>query len=272
MTNTHVFQSPTGKQWHRPSFDLKQYLETQLNIPVSNIDPSGRFIHASRNIMIALYAIVIHFDEHKMRGFAKLLRHSSAVSEKYYSIWIHTHLAQEAIDNFSTAMQLDFTSQTRAPTQYIPCTICGPPAILQSYFLASFNGAIINTFMYTTRSIATQTGEDVETSYSENVTPHVTTCDKIAETGSSIPNCPSCSSILQLNGPYGSRKHAKYFGRYFLACETCDKDQHGRFKCKQCIWYTLGYQPTGSSVSNKPRNLSEIEEFIRTTQVISGNV
>ena len=96
-----MFCTRRGAQWSRPSRDLNKYMHDTLAINVHDIDPTGRFIHGSRAIMMAVFAIGVGFDHQKMHGFARLLRHSSTTNERFYSIWQQRVLSNQSIDVFA---------------------------------------------------------------------------------------------------------------------------------------------------------------------------
>lgn len=256
-----VFETRRGNQWLRPSRDLKNYLQTTLQIPVQDIDPTGRFIHGSRALMMATFAIGVHFDQQKMHGFARLLRHSSTTNERFYSMWQHRALANQSIDVFASLMHLDFRSTTTAPGAYVPVHLQEAPPNLRSLCVHGLETTMAQSNVvpyYSTRSIGTQTGTGETPSTAQDLREI-----DLAET---VPACVSCGLFtLVLHGPFGSARRKKYFGRYYLACPTCHLGSDGRFCLPKCLWFPLGHKPLQSSHSNRPRNLSEIQTFLTAT-------
>jgi hypothetical protein len=261
VEHSFVFCSGRGAQWTRPSRDLKRYMEDILGISVHDIDPTGRFIHGSRSIMMAVFAVGVHFDQQKMHGFARLMRHSSTTNERFYSMWQQRALSNQSIDVFAQMMSLDFTSVTTTPMTYKPIQLQPIPARLTAVFLHGFDAYVTHANVipcYGTRSVGTQTGPADGCTVDDTVLPEI----DIAETQ---PRCKSCGIFsLQLYGPFGSIRRKRYFGRYYLACIACNKNDEGRFDLQKCLWFPLGYQPEQVSKSNRPRNMKEILEFIAT--------
>jgi hypothetical protein len=259
LDHPFVFCTRRGKKWLRPSRDLKLYLERTLGIPVHAVDPTGRFIHGSRSIMMALFAIGVAFDQQKMHGFARLMRHSSTTNERFYSMWQHRALSNQSIDVFATLMHLDFQSTTLPHTAYAPVCLKEPPASIVSLLLSGLHSEMSSRNIqpcYGTRSIGTQTGDLAEDDGAPSDRHEVNAAD-------TRPACPTCGHfVLELYGPFGSARRKKYFGRYYLACLTCHRTEEGRFSLQRCLWYPLGYQPMQKSKSNQPRNMSEIRAFI----------
>lgn len=243
-----VFCTRRGTRWSRPSRDLKRYLETVLGIDVYAVDPTGRFIHGSRAIMMAFVAIGVNFDQPKMHGFARLMRHSSTTNERFYSMWQQRALSNQAIDVFSDLMGLDLTVQ--APVTYAPVHLRLPPPGLR---IITPETNVVP--YYGTRSVGTQTGVDMATDTDHEV-----------DLAGTIPPCRTCAQqTLVLYGPFGSARRRRYFGRYFLACPACHRNTDGRFTLADCLWYPLGHSltPTQKSQSSRPRNMAEIEDFIQ---------
>ena len=256
-----VFCTRRGSKWKRPSRDLKRYLEDILNFPVHEIDPTGRFIHGSRSIMMACFGIGVNFDQQKMHGFARLMRHSSTTNERFYSMWQQRAISNQAIDVFAETMGLDFDSTTNAPRSYEPVRLrVVPPAIL-SRFLEGLDRIVSGQNIhpcYSMRSIGTQTGPetDVASTISSTLLPEL----DVSETQ---PRCPLCGLFsLALYGPYGSMRRKRFFARYYLACKTCHISGDGRFDLQRCLWYPLGFVPIQKSQSNTPRNIVEIQNYI----------
>lgn len=254
-----VFCTRRGTKWTRPSRDLKQYIEQILGIPVQTVDPTGRFIHGSRSIMMAVFAIGVNFDQQKMHGFARLMRHSSTTNERFYSMWQQRALSNQSIDVFSSLMDLDFDSTTLSPSTYVPIRLRAVPSSVLAAFRAGFDASVSHanvTPCYSVCSVGTQTGPDTAHIEEERELDEI----DIAETQ---PRCTTCGLFsLELYGPFGSMRRKRYVGRYYLACATCHRAEDGRFLLPKCSWYPLGYTPVQKSKSSRPRNMSEIRNFI----------
>jgi hypothetical protein len=261
--HSFVFCTRRGTQWSRPSRDLKQYMEHTLGIPVHDVDPTGRFIHGSRSIMMAVFAIGVDFDQQKMHGFARLMRHSSTTNERFYSMWQQRALSNQSIDVFSTLMDLDFDSTTLSPSTYKPVRLREVPSRILAAFMEGFGTHVSRSNVvpcYGTRSVGTQTGSD--TSQDSETSSTLLEID-VADTQ---PRCTSCGMFsLELYGPFGSMRRKRYAGRYYLACNACHRTDEGRFILPRCLWYPLGYTPMQKSNSSRPRNMTQIQNFISST-------
>ena len=104
-----VFPNEAGGCWYQISKDLKYYLETLLQIPVTQLEPNGRFIHASRSIGLATYGLLTDFDLNKMRNYALLLRHSLDTAQAFYSIWSHWYQTTLALHDVSLRLGCTLT-------------------------------------------------------------------------------------------------------------------------------------------------------------------
>jgi hypothetical protein len=258
--HSFVFCTRRGAKWTRPSRDLKQYMENILGIQVYEVDPTGRFIHGSRAIMMAVFALGVHFDQQKMHGFARLMRHSSTTNERFYSMWQNRALSNQAIDVFSDVMGLDFTSTTQSPAMYQPIRLRDVPPRILSAFLQGFVPISNIVPCYGTCSVGTQTGDEAPT-LPESALQEIDVSD-------TQPRCTSCGLFaLELYGPFGSMRRKRYVGRYYLACPTCHRNEDGRFVLQQCLWYPIGYIPIQKSNSSRPRNMLEIQSFIASCQL-----
>ena len=248
--HTYVFCTKKGAKWARPSRDLKIYLESVLGLDVHAIDPTGRFIHGSRALMMAVFAIGVHFDQQKMHGFARLLRHSSTTNERFYSMWQQRALSTQAIAAFADVFELPVT---RAHVPMTCVQLRTIPRAIAARIDAQLQTPTVRPY-WSTCSIGTQTG-DMECSQG---TQHE------LDVAATPPACVCCGQFsLQVFGPFGSMRRRKYAGRYYLAC-PCQRNTDGRFDTKHCLWYPLGYTPLQKSQSSIPRNMDEIKQYIAT--------
>jgi hypothetical protein len=264
-----VFVTKKGAKWRKPSKDLKMYLEDVLQVPVQTIDPTGRFVHSSRSIGMAAFAIGVQFDQSKMHGFARLMRHSSTTNEQFYSMWQQRHFSNLAVDTFVVAMGLDVSvsSSTKSPDVYRFVQLKRPPPIINRYcqqrMIDTFTAKNVIVPIYSTRSIGTQTGGG------DSIIDDSHKCNNTIDVADTVPSCTSCGEMsLCVQGPFGSKRRKKYFGRYFLACTKCHKDRNdvSRFHLPSCLWYPLGYTPLQTTNSSRPRNMAEINQFITDNQ------
>lgn len=248
-----VFQNRQGGKWTRASRDVKEYLRAKLSIEPDTIEPSGRFVHGTRHIGLATYALAVDFDSERMRNMAFLMRHTVAVSEKYYSIWLERSRNAKATQEFSEAMQLNQTQhEPDSDAKYVPTTLCEAPKLLKYSIgrdiLSEHDGRISVESPFETRDASTQTG-------------HMESADTLIITNSisdstTLPVCKTCMSTYSVLGPLGQTRH-RMFGRYFAQCTGC----HGRRPHRHTVWYDEGYKPAIKSISQKPRNASAISSM-----------
>ena len=233
----YVFVTKRGKYWNLASRDIKAYLE-DIGFPVSKIDPTGRFVHASRNISIAAFAYQCGFDVVKTRGFALLCRHSSAIAEKYYSIYEGVARANLAVDHFRSVMGItDFPATAQAIRPPL-VQLSPPPAILRAW---AVRPDAAEPFHYAVRSIGTQTeggerGGDV-------ASPGGTTDPlKIIELGSMLPLCTTHEQSYVMGGPSQNKKYPNRLGRYYAFCKQCRPTN--RPDIAHTVWFRGGVNPT----------------------------
>lgn len=250
-TTSFVFLTPKGKKWSRASRDVKKFLENKLDIPVEKLDPSKRFVHASRTISIACYSSQVDFDINKVRAFASLCRHSSAVCEQYYSIWEREHTNRRGVQFFTQTMP----EHDRPEIAYIKSTnlvemLPAPPAL--SHRFKSKHPKLPDNEYWCMKSVGCQTF------HSDEEQP---TIEKMT---SEVPKCTACNQNVSLLGPYGTKKNKNWFGKYFLSCIHCypDKRPHSA-----STFFPLGVKPDHmESISTTPRNIQEINKFIQSSR------
>ena len=221
-----VFLSKRGGKWKKASSDLKQYMDKHLKIPVQQLDPTGRFVHASRNIGIAAFSSQVNFDISAVRAFASVCRHSSAVAERYYSIWEKEHKNRTGVQLFTQHMLPD----TDQPTQQRAETLVhlsSPPTLCTKWYQHTRQPSGTEVFQYTVHDVGCQTEpcSDLGSSLPLSHTPPQLLEDQPAAkkqktqthtAQSTVPVCTSCQSAMKLGGPYGNSKHADLFCRFFL--------------------------------------------------------
>lgn len=244
----HTFQTKHGHVWKRASHDVKEYTRTALGIDPDEIEPSGRFVHGSRHMGLATYALAVNFDSERLRELAHLMRHSVAVSEKYYSVWTDRKRNERASAHFAATMGIE---ASEAPAVYKPLVLrTPPPTILQPMLQALWQEMHPHLNPQSTfgmRDASTQTG-DVAAPMASWVTDSCT-----------LPQCSTCRTTFVVLGPLGQRRHPK-FGHYFAQCLQCDGR---RPNSKNTVWYDLGYMPRQLSQSHRPRNQKAINDHIQ---------
>jgi hypothetical protein len=242
-----VFLNKTGGPWTKASKQLKRFMETDLGVNANDIEPSGRFIHCTRKIALAAFGTVVDFDVEKMKGFARLMRHSLATSEAYYGHWVDTKLSQSAVKNWNSSMLGQVDSDPVCV--YKPGNIRTPPNSVSAWFRASFSFHKTDT-SYTLCDAATQTNWDETMQQNQH-----------QNSKSTLPLCTTCFEKFSVFGPYGLARDTEHFGRYFAQCKKCH--DHGRPTKCHTVWFELGATPVEKSVSNKNRNQQTIDEHIQ---------
>ena len=272
----YVFVSKRGKTWTRASRNLKNYL-VRLGIQPDQIEESGRFLHGARKIALASFAIRVNFDIMKLRGLAKLMRHSIEVSERYYSTWMNMYLSQQATHVWAEEMNGQVLTQDRP--RYAPGRLNDPPPALISYLRPHV------LELHTIRELPVP---PVQETHSPPVPPaqetHGPPVPPVQETHSppvppvpihqsvvggtrtfaeavpekKVPNCATHNTCLSVHGPVGA-KRAKTYGRYFLQCAVCFPDHRPR---PNSLYYPIGYTPPVESKNAKPRNMALIASYV----------
>lgn len=257
----YVFLTKQGSLWKNASKHIKEYMKDHVGMDPCEIDPSGRFVHGSRHIVLATYALRVHFDELKLRNFALLMRHSIQTAMKFYNVWTDICRSRSAVRDFATVMELpDCKEMNTIETPNMVYSVLGRPRGVirscMSQFLDHYNEPSFVP-QYTVKDASTQTtdgGEDVL------IAPTPSPQKKVQHPNSSVPTCTVCQSPLALHGPCGNSRHKK-FGHYFLQCVQCIP--HKRIT-KHAKVYPLGYTPPEhvKSVSSIPRNMKNILKYI----------
>lgn len=255
-----VFLTKNGAQWRQSSKDVKSYLQTVCGISPNQIDPTGRFVHGSRHIVLASYALRVNFDEHKLRNFALLMRHSIQTAIGFYNIWTDVCRARKAVVDFAQALGLpDCKDMTAIETPNMVYANLNRPSAIIRHMMASMMNVQIDVessiSIYSVKDASTQTGplEKLTSSAQSNV---------VQNSSSAFPNCTTCHQRLRLHGPCGSKRN-QYFGRYFLQCMQCYPKKR---ITRDARVFELGYTPPHGlkSVSSTPRNIKSILQFIST--------
>jgi hypothetical protein len=249
-----VFTTRTGKPWKRASRDIKHYVCTVLGIDTLLVDPTGRFIHGSRHVVLSSYALRVDFDHRLLQDFTTLMRHSIKTAEKYYNVWADWCRSNQAIANFSNAMgfkDCDDIKKVRS-RDVITESLALPHALIRTLFRDSASVTNQKT-VFTVRDVGTQTGVFAGL----HLQADEKSCNSRSQhPGSSVPDCTLCSRKLQLFGPCGNTR-SRYVGHYFLQCETClpSKRLH-----KSALILPSGWVPPEgiASRSSKPRNLDRL--------------
>jgi hypothetical protein len=291
--NSLVFLNATGSAWKQASRDIKMYMQDVLDIQVNALDPSGRFVHGSRSIMLANYALRVRFDPLKLQQFATLMRHSFATMNSYYLLWTDWATARLAMSDFNQAFGLsapeekpcDFSAfdvhftftqgimEEKEVSPQIETLSCKPAVNSRSFeeVTSSFEEVTSGSFEGVTSSckplVTSGSFEGVTSSCKPLVTSgsfeEVTLSCKPAETSSCKPavqeqksgnGCDKCGKVMTIYGPYGKRKHVKQYGCYWYECKDCELKK----------WIPLGYM-TEYSHSRKSKNHDKIMAFIKAS-------
>lgn len=124
-----VFVNATGSAWKQASRDIKNYLQETLDIPADALDPSGRFIHGSRSIMLANYALRVKFDPLRLQQFATLMRHSFATMNSYYLLWTDWATAKIAMTDFNKAFGMPEQAPVSSDFSQFDVSFSVPPEV-----------------------------------------------------------------------------------------------------------------------------------------------
>jgi hypothetical protein len=250
----YVFTSGTGGVWGDASRDIKRYMADTLGIDPDELEPTGRFVHCTRKIALAAYSTRVRFDMGLVRSFAKLMRHSVATSEQYYSQWSDTALAQEGVSAWREWM-LGVTPDVEAEVSpYTPSTLRQPPDHLSAWFRADYVFATTER-PYDRRDACTQTDPVPGLGPPAHGSLHLSVREGEIHPLSAIPVCSVCSTPNTTFGPYGLQRDREHFARFYVQCRTCD----GSRPSARARWYPLGVDPPVPSVSTKPRNHACVE-------------
>lgn len=231
-----VFVNRAGHQWLKASSDLKEYLR-EAGFDPDRVDPSGRFVHGTRKIFLAVVGLVSDMDVNQMRRACVLMRSSLATAEEYYQVWSKMHGSRKALE-FWREKVLGEDVMGNVNPKYKPSILNRAPDFLELKFRTSYSfpGEKVH---YRTRDVGTQTDGAVE----------------VDEGGTQI--CSSCNGELVLLGPVGDRE-SKYFARYFKQCVACSGKRPNK---RRAIWLERDFEPSAGekSASTKPRNMAAIE-------------
>jgi hypothetical protein len=246
-----VFLNATGSAWKQASRDIKNYLQDTLGIPADVIDPSGRFVHGSRSIMLANYALRVRFDPLKLQQFATLMRHSFATMNSYYLLWTDWATAKIAMNDFNQAFGLPMDN-TSIPTDFSQFDVqfSFPPEILENpeskpeiQVEKPETQEKIQADQQNQKSEKPDSKPEIQVEKSENQ-------EKKRENN----NCDRCGGVMRIYGPYGKRRHEKQYGCYWYQCVSCVPLQKK--------WIPLGFM-TEYSNSRKSKKHETIIQFIK---------
>lgn len=233
-SSPYVFQTRNGGVWNTASKDVKKYLKDVLGINVDQWDPTGRFIHASRTIMLSYYSLMWDFDMKKLQRVAVLMRHSIATMERFYNVWHQWFMGEEMnreLENLVgrkplRSYQSDYVDATLADTVQ--------PLLL-----------LINQKMQ--RDISLDPVKAPEIPREEQKNPITPT------------NCRDCKQKLCTYGPHGTSRNKAQYARFWEACINAECPQ---FKQPQ-FWHDLGYFPF-FTYSQKVRHVQGVLDHIKS--------
>ena len=266
--NDLVFQTRSGGMWSRASRDIKSYMKGTIGIDPNDIDSSGRFVHRTRMIGLAVFAASTDFDEVALNEYAILLRHKLDTVKRYYLPFLAQHQAKRAISRISqmrgATMTLDLPQDDvmlrGRRLQLLP--LLSPSDSVTSCVQQEMTGLeqgknIIPVFER--KTIGTQT-----------ICPDASGLNEVALAddhehvpGSTPPICRKCDIQMNVYGPHGQSRD-KCFARFYFACSKCDKPGVNKAMraTPDSIYFALGSVPT-TSMSSRPRNLQAIIEYIQ---------
>lgn len=234
----YTFQTIRGGQWVRASKDVKDYMQETLGVNPDSIEPNGRFVHGSRHIGLAVYALANNFDTEALRDLAHLMRHTSATAERYYSLWSSRHQNERAALRFTTSVGQENETTVDPSPPYKPVTLGLPNVVVRVFLKKLFSsecpvlGEEVGGGLC---DVSTQTGEDHS---AEPPKAHL-----------QAPRCKTCDGWTSVLGPVGTQRDV-HVGCYYMQCIQC----HGKRTGKHTLYYfPLGFLPPTRTHSNKPR-------------------
>ena len=95
----YVFQSKKGGFWKHASRDVRQFVHS-LGVDTDNVFRHSMFVHGTRNMGIATFAVMCKFDLHKLNNLAHLMRHQMATLQHVYSPWLSMRIGESANSEF----------------------------------------------------------------------------------------------------------------------------------------------------------------------------
>jgi hypothetical protein len=241
--SSFVFVNATGSTWKQASRDIKHYLESVLDIQADLLDPSGRFIHGSRSIMLANYALRVKFDPLRLQQFATLMRHSFGTMNAYYLLWTDWATAKIAMNDFNKAFGLADSSPNVQNFSQFDVSFSYPKSVVEDIILSSCSD------MPSTNAIS-----DTKSSSSVPDTRSTSLSVKSASLPeSNKKRCEKCRGEMRIYGPYGKKKHPKQYCCYWYQCSICVPPQKE--------WIPFGFM-TEYSCSRKSKYHDEIIQKI----------
>jgi hypothetical protein len=278
----YVFQNQNGNKWIRASRDIKVYLE-ERGLQCRKICPNHRFVHFTRKVGLAVFALRHDLNEQKIREYAVLMRHSMETIQQHYATFLKYQMGKRATLSlqkicghalFAPTSAISSSTDNNDVTELLePLHFLDPyPGALRPVlgglatclrkemadtFTSQFNvGTVSQGFSkpyYTVRDATTQTEDDSVDQVQTYTVGKLQDSQKL---------CLHCNSILSVFGPCAKSREQSSFGRFFLACKHCTVSGP-QWKDGQ-IFFDIGIVPPKKTSSPKPRNLSNIIQYIRT--------
>ncbi len=238
--SSFVFVNPTGSTWKQASRDIKHYLESVLDIQADLLDPSGRFIHGSRSIMLANYALRVKFDPLRLQQFATLMRHSFGTMNAYYLLWTDWATAKIAMNDFNKAFGLSDSSPNLQDFSQFDVSFSYPKSVVEDMIasnLVSDTNSISNTQSSSHLDSNLQSSSSVPDTQSAslpesvsnngvmrpsgNLTGSVSDGNGVMRPSGNKKRCEKCRGEMRIYGPYGKKKHPKQYCCYWYQCSIC---------------------------------------------------
>jgi hypothetical protein len=250
--SSYVFQSKNGGVWRSVSKDLKEFLDGK-GVNCAEICPNGRLIHGTRNMGLAVYAILSSFDIEKIRNYATLMRHQLIHVEHIYSPWLKMYQNKAAVQDLIHLRKWEHNPFTDRSSNLCIANLTPPNCQLRASLVGLLGSAFAgenNAPEYKFKDAATQTADpDLVDLPSDELTN---------QPSDSLPQCTMCFKFFDVLGPCGLSR-SPYFGQFFRQCTQC----HGTTQSKTAQWYKLGVIPTVPSASSKPRNLAAVVQYVK---------
>lgn len=274
VDHDYFYVNSNGGVWETASADLKAYLKDVLHTDPKKFDPSGRFVHGIRHLVLSTYAYKIGFDTAKLRRMALLTRHSLATMTLYYNIWEQWQQAQQAAVEFQHVMSNGhnhvnsesnwsvFRAQVETPLAVLDQV---PTSIFQ--LLEQERKDYLNRRAYKPLLICNPLYRDqsTQTEWTSPISNEV----KKESISNKIPSCPVCRKELQVqSNPCMDSTSSKYRMYYALCPRKCNKTKY---------WMPLGYHPTWKRNLNQSSTdligmFGSVERSIGSDGMIEGEL
>jgi uncharacterized C2H2 Zn-finger protein len=255
----YVFLSKMGSRWAMASADIKGYVEEKLKVDPLKVEPGGRFVHGSRHIGLACFAVATGFDLEKLRCYTVLMRHSLSMAEQIYCPWVRLWQAKKAVEEFGRFRGLQEELQVLphfAPgnaSQETPFILLGLRKIPDAIFSVLSDQMLKNFKRDMAVPCYAQSDASTQTDTSDLYAAQEMSTQS-AENSMQAERCGSCNEIVVYEGPYPVKRDIKRYGRFCKKC-SCTNGKN--------VFLDLGMVPAQARGMKRPRNIDEIREYVQ---------